>query len=58
MGRLSPADGADLARLAWVVRYVPHEVMEDYNATYNVEYKGKEITTHAAVELGIPRGEI
>lgn len=37
---------------------MPHDVIEDYNATYNVEYEGKNVVTDAAKELGIPLNEI
>ncbi len=30
------------------VRYVSHELIEDYNAIYNVTFKNKHITTNAA----------
>ena len=40
------------------VVYKPHEVMKDYNATYNVIYDGKRITNPAGIKLGIPTGEI
>jgi len=40
------------------VRYVPHEVIEDYNATYNVLFENKHITTNAAEKLKIPLNEI
>jgi len=45
-------------RLGYVVRYVPHRVIADYNATYNVEYKGHHIITGAAKSLRIPLNEI
>jgi len=45
-------------KLGYNVRYVPHEVMADYNATYNVEYEGQHIITEAAETLGIPLNEI
>jgi competence protein ComEA len=43
---------------AYKVRYVPHETIEDYNATYNVICENKHVTTGAAKELGIPLNEI
>jgi competence protein ComEA len=43
---------------AYKVRYVPHEVIEDYNATYNVIFENKHITTNAAKKLNIPLNEI
>jgi len=45
-------------RLGYIVRYVPHKIIADYNATYNVEYKGQHITTGAAKSLEIPLNEI
>ena len=45
-------------RLGYIVRYVPHKVIADYNATYNVEYKGRHIITGAAKSLRIPLNEI
>jgi len=45
-------------RLGYTVRYVPHEVIADYNATYNVQYKGQHIITGAAKRLCIPLNEI
>lgn len=27
-------------KLGYMVRYVPHKVIADHNATYNVEYEG------------------
>jgi len=47
-----------LARYAYKVHYVPHNIIEDYNATYNVSCENKPITTGAAKELGIPLNEI
>lgn len=49
---------SQIQRLGWRIRYVPHDVIEDYNATYNVEYEGKNVVTDAAKELGIPLNEI
>jgi hypothetical protein len=43
---------------AYKIVYVPHEVIEDYNATYNVMCEDKLITTNAAKELDIPLNEI
>lgn len=45
-------------RLGYLVRYVPHKVIADYNATYNVEYNGQHIITNAAKNLQIPLNEI
>jgi competence protein ComEA len=47
-----------LARHAYKIHYVPHGVIEDYNATCNVVCENKHITTNAAKELGIPLNEI
>ena len=47
-----------LARYSYKVHYVPHKIIEDYNATYNVICENKHITTGAAKELGIPLNEI
>jgi len=45
-------------RLGYAVRYVAHNIIGDYNATYNVEYKGQHLITKAAKRLGIPLNEI
>ncbi len=47
-----------IEKLGWRVRYVPHEVIEDYNACYRVNYKGKIIYPPATDKLGIPLNEI
>ena len=47
-----------LTKYAYKVIYVPHEVIEDHNATYNVIYDNKMITTKAAKQLSIPLNEI
>jgi len=47
-----------LAEQAYTVRYVPHKVIEGYNAAYNVLFNGKRVTTNAAKGLGIPLNEI
>jgi len=47
-----------LSKYAYKVRYVSHEIIEEYNATYNVVFEDKHITTGAARELGIPLNEI
>ncbi|MCX8182913.1 MAG: hypothetical protein N3F08_00620 [Crenarchaeota archaeon] len=47
-----------LVKHAYKIRYVPHEVIEDYNATYNVIFEDKHIVTNAARELNIPPNEI
>jgi competence protein ComEA len=43
---------------AYKIVYNTHEVIEDYNATYNVRCEDKLITTDAAKELDIPLNEI
>ena len=48
----------ELRRLGWRVRYVPHEVISEFNACYRVEYKGRIIYPPAADRLGIPLNEI
>jgi competence protein ComEA len=45
-------------RAGYVIRYVPHNIIADYNATYNVEYRGQQVITGAAKRLGIPSNEI
>ncbi len=47
-----------LAEHAYKIRFVPHEIIEDYNATYNVVFGGKYITTNAAKKLKVPLNEI
>jgi competence protein ComEA len=47
-----------LTKHAYKIRYVPHEIIEDYNATYNVVCENKHVTTKAAKELDIPLNEI
>jgi len=47
-----------LSNYAYKIVYVPHEVIEDYNATYNVMCEDKLITTNAAKELDIPLNDI
>jgi competence protein ComEA len=49
---------SQIHKMGWTVRYVPHEVIADYNATYNVESEGRRVVTDAAKRLGIPRDEI
>jgi competence protein ComEA len=46
------------AKLGYKVVYVPHSIIEDYNATYNVIYEGKVITTNASKSIGVPINEI
>ncbi len=48
----------EIRKLGWRIRYVPHEVIEDFNACYRVRYKGKVIYPPAADKLGIPLNEI
>lgn len=45
-------------RAGYRVKYVPHEVIADYNATYNVMHKEQHIITNAAKKLRIPLNEI
>jgi len=47
-----------IKKLGYRVVYVPHEVIEDYNACYRVKYKGKLVFPSAADKLGIPLNEI
>lgn len=49
---------SQIQKLGWRIKYVPHNVIEDYNATYNVEYGGKHLVTAAAKKLGIHPNEI
>ncbi len=46
------------AEHVYKIRYVPHELLEDYNATYNVIFENKHVATNAAKELNIPLNEI
>ncbi len=48
----------EIEKLGWRIRYVPHEVIEDYNACYRVEYRGRVIYPPVADKLGIPLNEI
>lgn len=48
----------EIEKLGFRIIYVPHEVIEDYNACYRVEYKGKLIFPSAANKLGIRLDEI
>ncbi len=48
----------EIRKLGWGIRYVPHEVIKDFNACYRVEHKGKVIYPPAADKLGIPLNEI
>lgn len=47
-----------LVRHGYRVCFVPHKTIEDYNATYNVVFDDRVITTGASEELGIPLNEI
>jgi len=47
-----------MVRFGYKVVYVPHSIIEDYNATYNVMFEGKHIITGAAEKLRIPLNEI
>jgi len=47
-----------LNKYGYKIHYVPHEVIEDYNATYNVNFENKHVTTNASKKLGIPLNEI
>jgi competence protein ComEA len=47
-----------LDRHSYKVHYVPHKIIEAYNATYNVIFENKHVTTNAAGKLGIPLNEI
>lgn len=48
----------EIRKLGWRIRYVPHEVIKDFNACYRVEYKGRVIYPPAADELDIPLNDI
>ena len=48
----------EIENLGYRVLYKPHEIMKDYNATYNVIYNGKRITNPAGIKLKIPTNEI
>lgn len=50
--------GLQAKRLGYIVKYVPHRVMADYNATYNAEYEGRHIIAGAAKKLEVPLNEI
>jgi competence protein ComEA len=47
-----------LSKKGYRIVYVPHTIMEDYNATYNVMCEGRHVVAGAAKKLGIPLGEI
>ena len=48
----------EIKNLGYRVVYVPHEVIKDYNACYNVIYDGKNIKPNASDVMGIPLNEI
>lgn len=48
----------ELERRGWRIRYVPHQVIEDYNDCYRAVYRGKVVYPPAADKLGIPLNEI
>ncbi len=48
----------EIEKLKWKVKYVPHEIIENYNACYRVVYKGEIIYPPAADKLKIPLNEI
>ena len=48
----------EMKERGYAIVYKPHEVMKDYNATYNVIYEGKRITNPAGIKLKIPTNEI
>lgn len=48
----------EIRKHGYKIMYVTHRVIKDYNACYNVEYKGKTIRPLAAGKLGIPLNEI
>ncbi len=45
-------------KLGYKIKYVPHDIIKDYNACYNVVYRGSVIKPSAADKLGIPLNEI
>jgi len=53
---IDPRTKAD--NLGYKIKYVPHEVIKDYNACYNVIYCDKHIKPPAADKLRIPLNEI
>jgi len=48
----------EVMKLGYKIVYVPHEVIRDYNACYNVIYNGKNVKPPAADKLGIQLNEI
>ena len=49
---------ATIRERGWLIEYVPHDVIADYNACYRVEYDGELIYPPAADTLEIPTNEI
>jgi len=47
-----------IEKMGYKIVYVPHEVIENYNACYRVRYRGRTIFPPAADKLGIPLNEI
>ncbi|NIQ05104.1 MAG: hypothetical protein GWO20_05045, partial [Candidatus Korarchaeota archaeon] len=47
-----------IEKLGYKIVYVPHGVIENYNACYKVVYKGRTFSPPAADKLGIPLNEI
>ncbi len=47
-----------LAEHAYKIRYVPHEIIEDYNATYNVVFRGKIYYNKCCQEVKVPLNDI
>lgn len=47
-----------IEKLGYRIVYVPHKIIEDYNACYRVRYQEKVIFPPAADRLGIPLNEI
>ena len=42
-----------IEKMGYKIVYVPHEVIENYNACYRVRYRGRTIFPPAADKLGI-----
>ncbi len=47
-----------LRRLGYKVVFVPHSLIGEHIACYNVVYKGRRYAPKAAAKLGIPLGQI
>ncbi|NIP67548.1 hypothetical protein GWN63_05975, partial [Candidatus Bathyarchaeota archaeon] len=47
-----------IEKLGYEIVYVPHEIIEGYNACYRVKYEDNLVFPPAADELGIPLNEI